>query len=119
MLGEFLLRLTVALPLICGLAALSLYATKRGWLKLPGLMTASTRPTAGTPSASAPLAVLSVKSLSPAARVAVIHFAGRELLVGLSGNGLVLLAEAGPASRTDAALSAAAMIPADLREIAS
>jgi len=119
MLGEFLLRLAVALPLICGLAALSLYATKRGWLRLPGLMAASTGMAAGTAAAAAPLSVLSVKSLSPAARVAVVRFAGRDLLLGLSGNGLVLLAEAGSAPDSHAAQTADATGPATLREIAS
>ena len=35
MVGEFLLRIAVALPLVCAAAALTLWAVKRGWLRLP------------------------------------------------------------------------------------
>jgi flagellar biogenesis protein FliO len=89
MLDEFLLRLAIALPIVCALAALTLLAMKRGWLRLPGLALRS----APANTADTGLAIVAVKSLSPAARVAVVRFAGRELLVGVSGQGLMLLAE--------------------------
>ncbi len=97
MLGEFLMRLAVALPLVCGLAALSLWAVRRGWLRLPGLSirqghSASPRNATG----ELPLEILAVRSLSPAARLAVVRFDGRELLVGLSGQSVALLARAEP-----------------------
>jgi flagellar biogenesis protein FliO len=92
MLGEFLLRLAVALPLVCALAAVSLLAVKRGWLRLPGFPPArGARPAARHASS---LEVLAVQSLAPTARLAVVRFAGRDHLVGCSGQSLALLATA-------------------------
>jgi len=103
MLGEFVLRLAIALPIVCGLAVVSILAVKRGWLRLPSLPSlpslsgfANLR-SATIASADVPLHVVSVRSLSPAARLAVVRFAGRELLIGVSGQGLLLLAERQPA----------------------
>lgn len=35
MLGEFLARLAIALPLVCAAAVVTLLAVKRGWIRLP------------------------------------------------------------------------------------
>ncbi len=104
MLAEFLLRLAIALPIVCGLAAASLFAVKRGWVRLPAFagLSPGRRPASGHPDAA--LAILSVKSLSPAARIAVVGFGGRELLIGVSGQSVSLLAE----RETAAAIPAAA-----------
>lgn len=90
MLGEFALRLAVALPLVCLAAALSLWAVRRGWLRLPG---AALRPPAGSAGA-APLELVAVKHLSPVSRVAVVRFGGQDHLVGVSGQSVRLLARA-------------------------
>lgn len=90
MLGEFLVRLAVALPLVCGLALLLLLAVRHGWLRLPGVMMA--KPPAGTK--VEPVEILATKPLTPAARIMVVRFAGRELLLGVGAQGPVVLAEA-------------------------
>jgi hypothetical protein len=95
MLGDFLARLAVALPLVSALAVLSLVAAKRGWFRLPGWINVLSRPPAPAPAAPEPaLQLLSVKAVSPAARLAVVRFGGAEHLVGVSGGAMVLLASA-------------------------
>lgn len=96
MLGEFLLRLAIALPLVCGLAVVSLYAVKRGWVRLPALPGRRPLAAPGAQASSAPgsLAILAVKSLSPAVRIAVVRFSGRDFLLGVSSQGVVLLKDA-------------------------
>lgn len=91
MLGEFLARLAIALPLVCGLAVLCLWAMRRGRLKLPNLALRSR----GQPG-EALLDVLEVRAISPMARLAVIRFDGRTHLVGVAGQSISLLAPAGP-----------------------
>ncbi len=93
MLGEFLLRLAIALPLVCGLAALCLWGVKRGRLRLPGLATAG-RPGDG----EALLEVLEVRALSPGARLAVVRFGAQAHLVGVAGQTITLLAQADTAA---------------------
>lgn len=100
MLGEFVMRLAVALPLVCGLAAVCLWAVKRGRLRLPMLpapgralmLRGPGRGAVGTPL----LDVLDVRALSPVARLAVIRFDGRMHLVGVAGQTISLLTP-GPA----------------------
>ena len=99
MLGEFATRLAVALPLVCLAAVLTLMAVRRGWLSLPAF-TSRPRNIGGD---AQPLSVTCVKSLSPAARLAIVRFQGRELLLGVTGASIVLLAGAEP--RPDAASS--------------
>ncbi|MFN3370631.1 MAG: flagellar biosynthetic protein FliO [Sphingomonadaceae bacterium] len=94
--GDFLLRLAIALPLVCAAAVLGLLALRRwrgGPVGLPGL---SARP--------ARLSLLSVVALGPAARVALVRLDGRDLLLGVSGATMVLLAEGDvrPASEGEA-----------------
>ena len=97
MLGEFLLRLAVALPLVCGLAALCLWSVKRGWLPMPGF--ALRGPHAGAPRPardSSPLDLIATRSLGPGARLAVVRFDGRDHLVGQSGAAMILIASTAP-----------------------
>jgi hypothetical protein len=98
MLGEFLARLAVALPLVCALAVLSLLAAKRGWLPLPGLtLPGLALPgfrTARAPATAPVLDLVAVKALTPAARLAIVRFAGREHLLAVSGQSLLLVASA-------------------------
>lgn len=89
MLAEFAARLAIALPLVCLAAVLTLMAVRRGWLALPGFT--AHRQRSPDPGQQA-LSIDCVKSLSPAARVAVVRFRGRELLLGVSGPSVVLLA---------------------------
>lgn len=105
MIGEFLARLAVALPLVCGLAVLLLVAVRRGWIVLPEFALQKRPRRTGSRAAAAAVEVLAVKAVSPACRVAVVRFDGRELLLGVGGQGAVVLAEAGPAA-------AASQVPA-------
>lgn len=94
MIGEFLTRLAVALPLVCLLAALFVLAVKRGWIRLPAggrMALAMPRMRAAPPG---PLRVLSVQAVAPTARVAVVQFHGREHLLAVNGQSLLLIASA-------------------------
>ncbi|WP_199555005.1 flagellar biosynthetic protein FliO [Sandaracinobacteroides hominis] len=93
MLGEFLARLAIALPLVCAAAFVSLLAVKRGWIRLPSF---TRRPS--LPATAQPLDLVCVKSLTPTARLAVVRFDGRDHLVGVSGQHIVLLTTAQPQS---------------------
>lgn len=94
MLQEFLTRLAIALPLVCAAAVVALLAVKRGWIPWPRTLRTGKRTPA--PHAALPdFAVTAIKSLTPAGRVAVVRFHGRDHLVGITGNALVLLATAG------------------------
>jgi flagellar protein FliO/FliZ len=103
MLGEFLLRLAIALPLVCGLAVLCLWAVKRGRLRVPGLLATGGAAAGRTPAGQALLEVLEVRALSPGARLAVVRFGGQAHLVGVAGQTITLLAEAREAA--DASLA--------------
>ncbi len=94
MLAEFATRLAIALPLICLAAALTLLAIRRGWLGWPSL---AARPRA-TQADTQAFSITALKSLSPAARLAVVRFQGRELLLGISGPTITVLAGADTAS---------------------
>jgi flagellar biogenesis protein FliO len=88
--ADFLVRLAIALPLVCALAVLALLALRRwrgGPAGFPGLP--------GLPGRPARLSLLSVVALGPAARVALVRLDGRDLLLGVSGATIVLLAEGG------------------------
>ncbi|PZU49890.1 MAG: hypothetical protein DI568_04515 [Sphingomonas sp.] len=104
MLGEFLLRLAVALPLVCGLAALCLWSVKRGWLPMPGFALRSPHATAPrTARDSSPLDLIATRSLGPGARLAVVRFDGRDHLVGQSGAAMILIASTAPLQPEQAA----------------
>lgn len=99
MLGEFLARLAVALPLVCAAAVVTLLAVKRGWIRLPRGLQAH-RGAKSPPGEIPDLAVTAIRSLTPSSRVAVVRFSGRDHLIGMTGTSLVLLATAG-ASEAD------------------
>ncbi len=102
MLNEFVARLAIALPLTCLAAVLVLLAVRRGWLSLPSFGSrparsdwkSLVRTRRNAAEGDTPLHVLSVRALTPAARVAVVNFRGRELLLGVNGQSLVVLASA-------------------------
>lgn len=119
MLWEFTSRILVALPLVCVLAVIAIFLLRRskdapgkmasgqGWA--PGLLGSlasrlpfTTQPTA-TPVAAAPvLQVLGIRTVAPAARLALVQFDGRALLIGVSGQSFTLLASSGSAVETAA-----------------
>ncbi len=92
--ADYLLRLAVALPLVLLLAATTLLAAKRGWIAfsasapgkpwLPGARPAGRE--------QAMLEIRQVAALGPGARIAHVRFGGRDLLLGVSGQGVVRLA---------------------------
>jgi hypothetical protein len=114
MIGEFLARLAVALPLVCGLAVLLLVAVRRGWIVLPEFaLQKRPRGSSGRPAAAA-VEVVAVKAVSPACRVAVVRFDGRELLLGVGGQGAVVLAEGGLPAVPEAAPSPAPVLQGNI-----
>jgi hypothetical protein len=95
MVGEFLLRLAVALPLVCALAVVSLLAVKRGWLRMPRLTPPGRLFLPGRMAGVGDpprLDLVAVQPLTPSARLAVVRFDGREHLVGVSGQSLLHIA---------------------------
>jgi hypothetical protein len=101
MIGEFLLRLLVALPLVLGVAVLTLVAMRRGWLPMPGRLAEPGRPSLADPdSASARLDLVATRALQPGVRVAVLRWAGQDFLVGVTPQGITLLSpQAAPGQR--------------------
>jgi hypothetical protein len=103
MIADFLLRLLVALPLVLGLAVGSILLLRRGWLPLPERLLArrfgptlsgATRP-AGEPR----LELVASRVLQPGVRIALLRHGGRDYLVGVSPQGVTLLAtDAAPAA---------------------
>jgi hypothetical protein len=97
MIGDFLLRLAVALPLILMLAVGVLLAARRGWIPFPGAVgPPATLPWRRVPSDRKPderpaLDVVAVRGIAPALRLAVVRFRGEELLVGVAPQGFQLL----------------------------
>lgn len=99
MIGEFLLRLAVALPLVLLLAVASLWAVRRGWLRLPGTGSPGftgfpvlgigrglARPADGTG-----FELVATRGIQPGIQLLLLRHAGQELLVGVSPQGLALL----------------------------
>lgn len=91
MVGDFLGKLAVALPLICLLAFFSILFLKKRGVGFPSLML---RNNSGGEAATPTLELLASKSLSPTARVAIIRFDGRQHLIGVSGQQISVLASA-------------------------
>ena len=110
MIGEFLQRLVIALPLVCALAALLLLAIKRGWLRLPSALPLPRflpiflprRAAATRPATAESLSIRRVHAIGPSARVAVLHFHGREHLLALNGQSLLLIASETPSQQGSA-----------------
>lgn len=105
MIGDFLARLAVALPLVCALMFTLLLAVKKGWIALPGFVRHGVRapsppsrwrlprrPSPGSTAAAEGLHILSVHAIAPAARVAVLRFHGRDHLLAVNGPSLLLIA---------------------------
>jgi flagellar protein FliO/FliZ len=81
--GWYLLKLLVLLPLIAGLAWASLRLAARLQARF-----------GATSQATRAVRVVETTMLSPALKLAVIEFHGREILVSASRHGLTRLAEA-------------------------
>jgi len=76
---EYVLRLIVLLPIVCGLIIGGLYLTKR------------LQERTGMRGGVRLLSVVEVMSLTPTTRIAVIAFEGRRLLVAVGKNGVTPL----------------------------
>jgi flagellar biogenesis protein FliO len=76
---DYLSRLAVALPLVIAVMAALWYATKRGWIQPPGVV------------ASAHLRPIATLGLGPGARLVIVEFDGRRLLLAASRSGVTLL----------------------------
>jgi flagellar protein FliO/FliZ len=82
MIGEYLLRLFLLLPMIGGLAWGSLWLWRRVQLGLP--MKSET---------DRPVRIVDVVTLGANGKLAVVEFRGREILVGISRSGICAIAE--------------------------
>ena len=79
MIGTYLLKLALLLPLVCGLLVLCLWAWRKLETKLPGNQ--------GTRL----IAVKESMMISPGLRLAVIEFEGAKLLVSVGRGGVALV----------------------------
>lgn len=86
MIGTYLLKLALLLPLVCGLLVGCLWLWRKLEQKLPGNQGARM------------IAVKESMMISPGLRLAVIEFEGRKLLVSV-GRGGVTLVDRGEAPR--------------------
>ncbi len=80
--GEYLSRLGVALPLVLALLGAAYYAAKRGWLPMvnaPGARPADLPPA---------LRLIQTIGLGPGARLVVVEFDGRRLLLAAHRGGV-------------------------------
>lgn len=82
MMGDYLLRLLLVLPLVGGLAWGSIWLWRKAQLGLPG---------AGQP--DRPARVTGVVPMGPQTKLAVVDFRDRELLIALSRGQVTLLAD--------------------------
>jgi hypothetical protein len=94
MIGDFLLRLLLALPIILLLAVGTLVLWRRTGL---GPFGPGTRPTlswlaAAPPADSMQLSLVSQQLVAPGVRVAVLRYGGQDFLVGAGSTGVTLLA---------------------------
>lgn len=86
MIAEYLLRLFLLVPVIGAMAWGSLWLWRRVQLGLPV-----------KPAADRPVRVVDVVTLGTSGKLAVVEFRGREILVGISRNGITQLADAADA----------------------
>lgn len=94
MIGEFLLRLAVALPLILLLAVASLWAMRRGWIRLPasiGLSGLAPVRGLGRDAGAPGFELVASRGIQPGVQILLLRHGGQELLVGVSPQGLALL----------------------------
>ncbi|MBV7256994.1 flagellar biosynthetic protein FliO [Pacificimonas sp. WHA3] len=81
--SEYVVRLLIVLPLICGMIVASLWIAKR----LQGRTLAL-----GTKRGERMAEVVEVQGVSPGVKLAVIGFAGKRVLVGIDKQGMHRLA---------------------------
>ena len=81
---EYILRLLILLPLIGGLAWGSLWLWKRVQMGVPL--------TGGTKQAR-PVELVGVLPLGPGSKLAVVEFAGQQILIAVSRSGIIRLAD--------------------------
>lgn len=81
---EYILRLLILLPLIGGLAWGSLWLWKRVQMGVP-LVGGNTKARA--------IQMVDVLPLGPGAKLAVVEFGGRQILIAVSRNGITRLAD--------------------------
>ena len=82
MIGTYLLKLALLLPLVCGLLVACLWAWRKLEQKLPGNQ--------GTRM----IAVKESMMISPGLRLAVVEFEGQKLLLSVSRSGVTLVDKA-------------------------
>lgn len=82
MIGDYLLKLALLLPIVCGLLIASLYAWRKLQNRLPGQ------------SPDRLLKVRETMMISPGLRLAVLEFEGRRLLVSVGRGGVNLIDKA-------------------------
>ena len=79
MIGSYLLKLALLLPLVCGLLVLCLWAWRKLETRMPGA------------TANRMLAVKETMMISPGLRLAVLEFEGKKLLVSVGRGGVNLI----------------------------
>jgi flagellar protein FliO/FliZ len=83
MLWQYILKLVVLLPLVCGLLIGCLYLWRRLEARMPGQQGERT------------LKVKETMMISPGLRLAVLDFEGRRLLISVGRGGVTLIDKAG------------------------
>jgi len=83
----YLIRLAVALPLVLALLGGFYLAARRGWVRLPGAVSH------GAPAA---MRLLQTTTLGPGAKLIVVDFDGRLLLIAAHRSGVSLIERGGP-----------------------
>lgn len=81
---EYFLRLLILLPLIGGLAWGSLWLWKRVQMGVP---------LGGGPKQARAIEMVGVLPLGPGSKLAVVEFAGQQILISVSRNGITRLAD--------------------------
>lgn len=84
--GEYLLRLAILLPLVGGLAWVSLWLLRRAQIGLPMVRTSQERA----------VQVIDAVPLGVGSKLAVVRFDDRNLLVAVTRTQITLLSEARP-----------------------
>ncbi|MGB7406495.1 MAG: flagellar biosynthetic protein FliO [Pacificimonas sp.] len=82
--SEYLIRLLVALPLICALIVASLWIARRLQSRTTGAVGSQTKL----------IQIRETQTLGPGTRLAVVGFADRQILVGIDKHGMHRLASA-------------------------